>query len=127
MPLELTNPLPPLIDRGGHYQPPQGDAVNQYRSGPAIKRIDYVLVYPDGLDPASISDSEREQHKKNRRYRAKFEKACLAAGLELEKEPFGENVFVKVHCPFSRLSEEAEHVKIEMNLNNVIISPTNLI
>ena len=49
----------------------------------------------------------------------RFEKKIAAEGFSIQKDVIGENVFLKLHCPFKRLCVEAEKVKIEMALKDV--------
>nr|XP_022325224.1 anoctamin-3-like isoform X6 [Crassostrea virginica] len=90
--------------------------------GPALipeqKRIDYVLVhknkysneYPN--DPSKSMELQKKEEKRER-----FESSLKKEGFDIQKEIIGENVFVKLHCPFKRLCAEAEMVKLEMPLH----------
>lgn len=92
--------------------------------GPALipeqKRIDYVLVhknkYSNGYpnDPSKSMELQKKEEKRER-----FESSLKKEGFDIQKEIIGENVFVKLHCPFKRLCAEAEMVKLEMPLHGV--------
>ena len=53
------------------------------------------------------------------RYRQKFRAALTGEGIEITEETHGEEVFMLLHVPFSRLCMEAERSKLEMGLKGV--------
>ncbi|GFS27157.1 anoctamin [Elysia marginata] len=85
---------------------------------PERKRIDYVLIYPNEFSKDAKDESRKLELKKHEQRRAKFEKKIESEGFSIQKDVIGENVFLKLHCPFKRLCVEAEKVKIEMALKN---------
>ncbi|GFN81556.1 anoctamin [Plakobranchus ocellatus] len=85
---------------------------------PERKRIDYVLIYPNISSKDAKDESKILELKKHEYNRARFENIVSAEGFSLQKDIIGENVFVKLHCPFKRLCVEAEKVKIEMALKD---------
>lgn len=94
--------------------------------GPALipeqKRIDYVLIYKNKYsnDPMYIDDPDKQEAvRQKEEKRERFEASLTKEGFDVQKEVIGENVFVKLHCPFKRLCAEAEMVKMEMPLHGV--------
>lgn len=92
--------------------------------GPALipeqKRIDYVLVHRNKFSNEYKDDeSKREELSRKEAKRERFESALKKEGFDIQKEVIGDNVFVKLHCPFKRLCAEAEMVKMEMPLHGV--------
>ncbi|XP_048774144.2 anoctamin-4-like isoform X2 [Ostrea edulis] len=92
--------------------------------GPALipeqKRIDYVLIYKNKYsnDPMYIDDPDKQEAvRQKEEKRERFEASLTKEGFDVQKEVIGENVFVKLHCPFKRLCAEAEMVKMEMPLH----------
>ncbi|RUS78017.1 hypothetical protein EGW08_014234 [Elysia chlorotica] len=85
---------------------------------PERKRIDYVLIYPNELSKDAKDESRMLELKKHEYRRARFEKIIESEGFSVQKDIIGENVFLKLHCPFKRLCVEAEKVKIEMALKD---------
>ncbi|XP_070552213.1 anoctamin-7-like [Ptychodera flava] len=83
---------------------------------PSLKRIDYVLVHEnkeqDGLEGKALKNLQ-----KNEVLRQRLEHVLVKEEkMQIEKEVIGELTFVKIHCPFPRLSEEAEKVHLQMPL-----------
>lgn len=76
--------------------------------------IDYVLVY-ERIDYDNDDDDENEKMKKEKQ-RQVFQLAMQAESLQLEEEKIGKYVFIKIHCPFKRLCEEAQTLKMEFPL-----------
>nr|XP_011431270.2 anoctamin-4 isoform X4 [Crassostrea gigas] len=96
--------------------------------GPALipeqKRIDYVLVHRNKFSNEYKDDeSKREELSRKEAKRERFESALKKEGFDIQKEVIGDNVFVKLHCPFKRLCAEAEMVKMEMPLHGCINYP----
>lgn len=96
--------------------------------GPALipeqKRIDYVLVHRNKFSHEYKDDeSKREELSRKEAKRERFESALKKEGFDIQKEVIGDNVFVKLHCPFKRLCAEAEMVKMEMPLHGCINYP----
>ncbi|XP_064636071.1 anoctamin-7-like isoform X3 [Lineus longissimus] len=81
-----------------------------------IKRIDYVLVYPDKHPEEETSKKKRFELERNFTNRKKFEGEMREEGVEFQKQKYKENIFVKIHVPFKRLCEEAEKCNLEMPL-----------
>ena len=86
---------------------------------PDRKRIDYVLVHKNKSSKDATSDEERETLLKREDMRSRFEKAVEAEGFSLSEEVIEDYVYKKLHCPFKRLCQEAEHTKLEMPLKGV--------
>ncbi|XP_062587980.1 uncharacterized protein LOC134249665, partial [Saccostrea cucullata] len=85
---------------------------------PEQKRIDYVLVHKNKYSNDYQDDEEKQEElRKKEEKRDRFESALAKEGFDIQKEVIGENVFVKLHCPFKRLCAEAEMVKMEMPLH----------
>ncbi|XP_023221266.1 anoctamin-7-like isoform X1 [Centruroides sculpturatus] len=85
------------------------------------KPIDYVLVYERIDYEYGDDDDEDEENNENvkmmkEKQRQMFKMAMQAEGLELEEEKIGKYVFIKIHCPFGRLCEEAQTLKMEFPL-----------
>ncbi|KAJ8298155.1 hypothetical protein KUTeg_011494 [Tegillarca granosa] len=88
---------------------------------PEQRRIDYILVHDkksskDVEDKDKKADLEEKEEKRER-----FEDALKSEGFNIQHDTIGNNVFVKLHCPFKRLCAEAEIVKLEKALKGVII------
>ncbi|CAN8032445.1 unnamed protein product, partial [Ixodes persulcatus] len=81
------------------------------------REVDYVLVY-ECDDPDGHYSGELEL---NRHYRELYESAMRAEGLLLDQEFIGDYVFLKVHCPFQRLCQEAENVRLDLPLDGVSV------
>ncbi|CAN8012322.1 unnamed protein product, partial [Ixodes pacificus] len=81
------------------------------------REVDYVLVY-ECDDPDGHYSGELEL---NRHYRELYESAMRAEGLLLDQEFIGDYVFLKVHCPFQRLCQEAENVRLDLPLDGLLI------
>lgn len=86
---------------------------------PDRKRIDYVLVHKKKTSAEEMDDEEKETLQKREDMRARFEKALQEEGFSIKEEIIEEYVYKKLHCPFKRLCQEAEHVKLEMPLKGV--------
>ncbi|XP_064481991.1 anoctamin-4-like [Ornithodoros turicata] len=81
------------------------------------REVDYVLVYATAVERTHLTEeAQLSQH-----HRLLFEKAMKDEGLLLEEEFIGSYVFVKVHCPFERLCQEAERVRLDLPLDGLII------
>lgn len=74
-----------------------------------------MLVY-ESDETASPYSEEMEL---SRHYRQLYEGAMKSEGLVLDQEFIGDYVFLKVHCPFQRLCEEAENVRLDLPLDGV--------
>ncbi|KAK3788799.1 hypothetical protein RRG08_029246 [Elysia crispata] len=85
---------------------------------PERKCIDYVLIYPHEFSKDVKDETKRLELKKHEQRRTRFEKKIESEGFSIQKDIIGENVFLKLHCPFKRLCVEAEKVKIEMALKD---------
>lgn len=81
------------------------------------REVDYVLVY-ESDETASPYSEEMEL---SRHYRQLYEGAMKSEGLVLDQEFIGDYVFLKVHCPFQRLCEEAENVRLDLPLDGLLI------
>ncbi|XP_077983931.1 anoctamin-4-like isoform X2 [Glandiceps talaboti] len=97
-----------------HYRSPKKEPLPSIT--PPLKRIDYVLVFenrePDGLESKAL-----KKYHKNETLRERFETVLKETEhMQIEKEVIGEQTFVKIHCPFPRLSEEAERIHLQMPL-----------
>lgn len=86
---------------------------------PERKRIDYVLVYKNKSSEDAVEPDEKESLKKREDMRERFEKELRAEGFSLKEELIEDYVYIKLHCPFKRLCQEAEKVKLEMPLKGV--------
>jgi hypothetical protein len=84
-----------------------------------IKRIDYVLIYPDKHPEEETHRNKQKELEKHILNRQQFEEAIKEEGVEIQKQKHKENMFVKVHVPFLRLCNEAEKCKLEMPLSGV--------
>ncbi|CAN8006180.1 unnamed protein product [Ixodes hexagonus] len=81
------------------------------------REVDYVLVYEcDDLDGHYSGELELNRH-----YRELYESAMKSEGLLLDQEFIGDYVFLKVHCPFQRLCQEAENVRLDLPLDGLLI------
>ncbi|XP_033099885.1 anoctamin-7-like isoform X2 [Anneissia japonica] len=87
------------------------------------KRIDYVLVYKPE-DTYNMEIEEKTEYERRMLWRETFEKMIQEDGLEIEECEIGTHIFVKIHCPFKRLCEQAEDMKIQMPLKNASIIPS---
>ncbi|XP_052794757.1 anoctamin-4-like isoform X2 [Mya arenaria] len=83
------------------------------------KRIDLVLAYPkeDKTFLEKADEDEIEDYEKRNSLREKFEEAMKEDGLQKQSVVIGDNVYIRIHCPFRRLCQEAERVSLEMPLN----------
>lgn len=82
--------------------------------------IDYILVYKSAAALAAQSTSP-EQSSRNAHMeslRTIFEKHLQEEGFEINRELYGDNVYVALECPFWRLANEAERVHLEMPLKD---------
>ncbi|CAD5123862.1 DgyrCDS12169 [Dimorphilus gyrociliatus] len=86
-----------------------------------VKKIDYVLVYP------------KEELVENEELRNRFLEQMKAEDLEFETEEVEDsgnvdkmNIFIKIHTPFYRLCEQAEKIKLEMELRGLEIPEEHL-
>nr|XP_006816508.1 PREDICTED: anoctamin-4-like [Saccoglossus kowalevskii] len=87
-----------------------------FDSHTSLKRIDYVLVY-ENKEIETLDKKERKKFEKNEKLRERFEQVLVnQEHLQIEKERVGEVTFLKIHCPFPRMSQEAESVHLEMPL-----------
>lgn len=86
---------------------------------PDRKRIDYILVHKNKSSVDAKDEEERESLEKRENMRARFERAIRAEGFTIKEEIIEDYVYKKLHCPFKRLCQEAEHVKLEMPLKGV--------
>lgn len=68
--------------------------------------VDYVLVH----------DKNDTVFNQTRQY---FERALKKAGLIINKETVGSEIYSLITAPFERLAYEAEQVKLEMDLKGV--------
>lgn len=86
---------------------------------PDYKRIDYVLVHGREKSDEIHNQSKKESLQKKERLRKRFEDALRREGFSIKEVQVEDKVFKKLHCPFKRLCEEAERVKLEMPLEGV--------
>ncbi|XP_071950659.1 anoctamin-7-like isoform X2 [Antedon mediterranea] len=86
------------------------------------KRIDYVLVYKQE-DTYNMESEEKLEYEYKQNLRERFEKLLERDGLEIAKSEIGNRTFVKIHCPFKKLCEVAEDMKLQMPLKNASIIP----
>ena len=86
---------------------------------PDYKRIDYVLVHGREKSEEVQSQSKKQSLEKKERLRKRFEDALRNTGFSIKAVEIENKVFKKLHCPFKRLCEEAERVKLEMPLGGV--------
>ncbi|XP_033742824.1 anoctamin-4-like isoform X4 [Pecten maximus] len=97
---------------------------------PEQKRVDYVLVH-DNKSSKDTKDPDKKKSLEDKEYKRDcFEKEMIEQGFFIQKDDFGDHVFVKLHCPFKRLCMEAEAVKLEMRLKdcpNYEPEPTNFV
>ena len=85
-----------------------------------MKRIDYVLVYPDKKMADADGAKEKRSLQKKVDLRERFHAALRdREHVEIQEDVVGENVFVKLHATFWRLCREAERMKMEMPLKDV--------
>lgn len=90
--------------------------------GPCSKRL--LLGNGGSSSPTQVlrvvkSIAHETQITSTLRYRHLFEMAMRQEGLSLEEEVVGNYVFIKVHTPFERLSQEAEFIKLDLPLDGV--------
>ena len=86
---------------------------------PDYKRIDYVLVHSRDKPEDTQSQSKKKDLEKKERLRKRFEDALRHQGFSIKVVEIEKKVYKKLHCPFKRLCEEAERVKLEMPLEGV--------
>ena len=86
---------------------------------PDYKRIDYVLVHKRDHSDETTSQSKKETIERKERLRKRFENALIRSGFSIRSVVVEDKVFTKLHCPFKRLCQEAERVKLEMPLEGV--------
>ena len=89
---------------------------------PDYKRVDYVLVHNRERSDETSNQSKKESLQKKERLRKRFEDALRQTGFSIKSVEVDKLVFTKLHCPFKRLCEEAERVKLEMPLEGVSVS-----
>lgn len=89
---------------------------------PEQRRIDYILVH-DKKTSNDVEDGDKKEDLLDKEEkRERFESALKSEGFNIQHDTIGNNVFVKLHCPFKRLCAEAEIVKLEKALKGVIIN-----
>ena len=85
------------------------------------KRIDYVITYEFDAE-----DEQKEIFKAKERKREAFLKKLQNETIEIYKirreEKKSVQIFYLMHCPMKRLFEEAERIKLEMKISNVLIN-----
>ena len=86
---------------------------------PDHKRIDYVLVHSSERSDETQNVKKKESLRKKERLRERFENALRKTGFSIKEVTIEDKVYKKLHCPFKRLCEEAERVKLEMPLEGV--------
>lgn len=84
------------------------------------KRVDYVLVYHAKDETEIVGAEELEEYRVIKKLRERFHHALVhVEKISLQEIQIGEKVYVKLHCPFARLCEEAEDINLEMPLRGV--------
>lgn len=82
-----------------------------------LKRIDYVLVYPNNtLDTLPPGSSDYKSLEKCIRLRKIFQAHMEKEGLQTQTDVIGEDVYIKIHTPINRMCYEAEKINLEMPL-----------
>ncbi|KAH9507801.1 hypothetical protein Btru_052895 [Bulinus truncatus] len=81
------------------------------------KIIDFVLIHPEVPNDLTLSKTLESQIK----LREAFENKLASQGFDIKKITHEKLVYTILHCPFKRLCVEAEKVKLEMPLKNMII------
>ncbi|XP_071847241.1 anoctamin-7-like isoform X4 [Apostichopus japonicus] len=88
------------------------------------KRVDYVLVYHAKDETEIVGAEELEEYRVIKKLRERFHHALVhVEKISLQEIQIGEKVYVKLHCPFARLCEEAEDINLEMPLRGAAIIP----
>lgn len=85
-----------------------------------MKHIDYVIVYEEPRDRLDEQDLKIIQKRKEFFENLK-ENSFELVDLEVDIGNGKKRVFSLLHCPLNRLLQEAEHIRLEMRLKNVII------
>ena len=86
---------------------------------PDYKRIDYVLVHGREKPEETQNQNKKKDLEKKERLRKRFEDELRKSGFSIKDVEIENKVYKKLHCPFKRLCEEAERVKLEMPLEGV--------
>ena len=87
-----------------------------------IKHIDYVIIYEEQLDRDHLDERDLKIVQKRKEFFENLkENSFELVDLEVDIGNGKKRVFTLLHCPLNRLLQEAEHIRLEMRLKNVMI------
>ncbi|KAK3099349.1 hypothetical protein FSP39_003125 [Pinctada imbricata] len=86
---------------------------------PEQRRIDYILIHSNKKSTDYTSEEQTEKRVALEQKELKRRRNVLRMrGFDISRDIIGDNVFIKLHCPFKRLCAEAELTQLEMPLKD---------